>query len=294
MDEPAYSAAEVVVQASVRPAGVSSTRLVVERAPMHPLIARFLDVQRAATTLAGLPADELDRALIAAAAKDPQAKAAVLAANGKPQPGSASQEAVILLATDAATELVLVDEHLALPAKRATEALLREGASPTEARALIATAVLEEAFGYAEDPAVFDRSFLAESFGSLEVLATVTEDTVDGWLDAFSKKGAPAERPLRLGVAQALLEAAFADGPQPITPEHADDALDTLAETLASNELERAAKALVDFITFLGEQKVIGSERGRRLSALVTQAAAAGLGEGDDEEADDEDDDETE
>lgn len=256
---------------------------------MHPLIARFLDVQRAASTLADGAQDELDRAFAAAAARDPQAKAAVIAAKGKAQPTSSSQEAVILLATDAATELVLADEHLAEPATRAIEALLREGASPAEARALVATAVLEEAFGYAEDPAVFDRAFLAESLASLEALAHVTEDTVDGWLDAFSKQGPGPTRPLRVAVAQALLEAAFADGPQPITPEHTDDALDALAETLASNELGEAAKTLTEFVTYLGAQKVIGPERGRRLSALIAQAAAAGLGEGDDEELDHED-----
>lgn len=257
---------------------------------MHPVIARFLDVQRAAATLAKGDGDDVDRALLAAAKRDPQAKAAVLSALGKANPSSSAQEAAILLATDAATDQVLADPHLASAAQRATQALLEQGATPDEARALIATAVLEEAFGYAEDPAVFDRAFLTEAFGALEVLAAVTEDTVDAWLDAFGKKGPAPERPMRLAVAQALLEAAFGDGPQPITPEHMDDALDALAETVASNELATAAKALADFVTFLQEQRVIGPERGRRLTALVAQAAAAGLGEGDDEELDDDED----
>jgi hypothetical protein len=116
--------------------------------------------------------------------------------------------------------------------------------------------VFEEAFGSAEEPDTFDAEFVAETFDAYPALAKVDADVVDDWVEAFAKRGAPGERALRLAVAESLLESAWGEGPQAISSEHVDDALDAIAGSVAKTEVDQAAGMLTSFLGFLA---VLGS-----------------------------------
>ena len=260
---------------------------------MHPLIARFLDLPAAITALEKeekeFTLDSEEAALVTAAAAFPKARAAVLKARGSKSPSSEAQQQLIVLATRAATLRISVDPMLGPRITSAKAALQKEGATEPEADDLIAQAVLEEAFGYAEDPEVFDSEYLAETLDSLASLARVTQESVDDWLETFARSGAAGDRALRLKVAEVLLESAWSEGPQPITPEHLDDAIEQLADSVAESEFARASLTLAGFLGFLAEQHVIGEERKKRLEHVLKSATANGA-ESEDEGPDSEDD----
>lgn len=257
---------------------------------MHPVIARFLDLPAANGALEKLETettlDSEESALIAAAAANPKSRAIVLKAKGAKQPSNEAQQHLIVLATQAATSRIAVDPMLGPRVTNARAALEKEGASTEEAEALIAQAVLEEAFGYAEDPDEFDAAYLAETLESLVHLAALTQDTIDTWLEAFAKDGAAEQRALRLAVAEAVFESAWSEGPQPITPENIDEALERLADSVAASEFEKTTAVVEQFLTFLLGHHVIGRERLARLTALVKSASLGGAEpvEGEEEE----------
>ncbi len=261
---------------------------------MHPIIARFLDLPAAIATLEKLDTettlDSEESALITAAAAHPKSRAIVLKAKGAKSPSAEAQQHLIILATRAATQRIAVDSVLGPRVTSARAALEKEGASADEAEGLIAQAVLEEAFGYAEDPDSFDSAYLAETLESLPHLAAVTQDTLDAWFEAFAKEGSAEERALRLTVAEAVLESAWSDGPQPITPEHIDEALEKLADTVAQSEFGKTTQVAEQLLTFLLGKHVIGRERQARLSQIVKTSSGGGADpvEGEDgEEIDD-------
>lgn len=260
---------------------------------MHPLIARFIDLPAAILALEKADQestlDSEEAALIAASTAFPKARTAVLKARGTKTPSSETQQQLIVLATRAATLRIQVDPMLGPRVTSAKAALRGEGATEAEADGLIAQAVLEEAFGYAEDPEVFDAEYLAETLDSLAYLSRVTQETVDDWLERFARGGAAGDRALRLKVAEVLLESAWSEGPQPVTPEHLDDAVEQLADTVAESEFAKAAQTLTQFLDFLGEQHVVGSERKARLEQVLQSATARGAESEDDDEGQDED-----
>lgn len=251
---------------------------------MHPLIARFLDLSKAAAALEkgdrGTPLDPEEAAFYAAAKDDAWAADQIRKARGRKTPPTEAQHAQILLATEAAAAMVSADATLGPKVKRAEAALLAEGATREAADRLITMAVLEEAFGYAEAPDHFDVAYLSETFDTLLALATVTSDTVDDLLDGFAKQ-APAQKVLRLRVAEALFEAAWNEGPVPVTPEHVDDALDSLG----ASEAQQAGEQLAALLAFLAAKGLVGPQRLGRLTAIVKSAAAAGSDADDDEDA---------
>ncbi|MFZ5445727.1 MAG: hypothetical protein ACOZQL_37385 [Myxococcota bacterium] len=263
---------------------------------MHPLIARFIDLPVAVATLdkleneATLDSDE--SAFINAASAFPKARAAVLKARNSKSPSPEAQQQLIVLAVRAAAGRLAFDPTLGPRVATAKAALEKEGATPEEAEALIAQTLLEEAFGYAEDPEAFDADFVAETLESLVYLATVTQESIDGWLEAFSKKAPAGDRPLAVKVAETLLEAAWSDGPQPITPEHLDDAIDQLAQSVASSEVPKAIELVIALLAFLAEQRILGPERRKRLEQIAGSARNAGVEVSDEEEEEDADEDE--
>jgi hypothetical protein len=244
---------------------------------MHPLITHFLNLENAVTTLdraaqaVALSPDET--AFIAAAAAHEKAKASVLKGRGKKQPSNETQQALILLAAEAATARTEASEALGARVKAARAALLAEGAEPEEAHQLLVTAVLEESFGTPDSPDEFDEAGLGETFEELVALAAVTSDRVDDWLEAFAKHGDVGAQALRVKVAEALLEAAWSEGPQPIAAEHVDDAMENLAAEVARTEFDQAGLALVRFLEFLGQAGLIKPRRLARLSAVARAAA---------------------
>ncbi|MFT3709245.1 MAG: hypothetical protein QM817_16520 [Archangium sp.] len=260
---------------------------------MHPVIARFIDFSNALGTLQKTDSEQTldsdESAYLAAAAASPQAKAALLKAKDQKKPSSDVQQHLIVLATRAATIRIGVDAVLGPRITTAKTELQKEGATVEEADDLIAQAVLEEAFGYAEDPEHFDSPYLAETLESLAHLAHVTQETVDEWLETFAKEGTGDQRALNLKVAELLLESAWSEGPQPITPEHVDEALEQIADTVAQSEFTRALESLQRFLTALSKHHVIGVMRLERLEKLVSSARAAGA-DVDSEVEEDEDD----
>lgn len=260
---------------------------------MHPLIARFLSLPVALGTLekeeAEATVDSEESAFIQAANAFPRARAAVLKARGSKAPSNEAQQQLIILATRAAVLRLNVDPVFGPRVTTARAALEAEGATTAEADDLIAQAVLEESFGYAEDPKHFDAEFLAETIDSLSFLAKVTQEKLDDWLEQFARGGPAGDRALRLKVAELLLEAAWSDGPQPITPEHLDDAVEQLGDTVAQSEFEKATKTMGEFLGFLAQQQVIGAERKTRLEQVLQGAVTGGPDE-EAEETEDEDD----
>jgi hypothetical protein len=265
---------------------------------MHPLIARNLDLAKLIDTIErigqAVALDPDEAALAAELAREPKLKADLLKAKGRSQAPGALQQRAIVLGVKAATTRLLDDPALGPRAKAALAALEAEGASAVEARALVSEVLLDEAFGYAEDPGEFDAAYVGETLDSLVPLAKVNADLVDDWLERWAKRGAPGEQAMRLAVGQALLDVAWAEGPAPIAPEHLDDTLEHLSQTVASSELGKAALAVRGFVEFLAEQGIVGAERARRLGQLATSAslAPADSDEEEPEEDEDEDDDE--
>lgn len=263
---------------------------------MHPVIARFLDLPAAVAALekkdGEATLDSEESALIAAGERYPKSRKAVLEAKKSKSPSPAAQQHLIVLATRAATAIVALDSLLGPRVESAKAALQKEGASEEEAEDLVAQAVLEEAFGYAEDPDHFDKAYLAETLESLVHLAAMTQDAIDDWLEAFARGGAEGERALRLAVAERLLECAWGEGPQPITPEHVDDALEQLGDAVAASEFPRAVALLVELLEALRTRQVVGPLRLERLSQLARAAGNAGPdadeAPAEDEDADDE------
>ena len=260
---------------------------------MHPLIARFLDLPTAIATLEKAESDSTldadESALLAASIASPKSREAVLKAKGKQKASAEAEQHLIVLATRAATKRLAVDPKLGPRMTSARAALEKEGASAEEAEGLIAQAVLEEAFGYAEDPGAFDADYLAETFDSLAHLGAITQDTIDTWLEEFAKQGSADERALRLSVAEAVLESAWSDGPQPITPEHLDEALEKLGDLVAESDFAKATQTVELLLAFLLSKHVVGRERAERLSHLAKTASTGGADPFEDE-AQDEDD----
>lgn len=253
---------------------------------MHALMRRFLDVTKVLEVLDS-PADDDARALVSTLSADRGLVEQLRAAKGKPA-SNELQQRVIVAATRAAAARLADDERLGPKAKAARDALMAGGGSEDEAQALIEQAVLDEGFGWVDDPDEFDANFLAETLDGLAPLATVDADVVEAWVDEFVKQAAAPQRAMRLAAAEALLEAAWGEGPQPIAAEHVDDAMDTLARSVASAELERAGEALVEVLRFLATKQIVGTTRLERLTDIAKAAARAPeLGE-DEEESDEE------
>lgn len=260
---------------------------------MHPVIARFLDLGQLIATIekaqqaVSLDADEA--AIMAELGQASGLKEQLLKAKGRTQTPRPLQQRAIVVAVRAATQRLLTDEGLGAPSRAAMAALEAEGASTDEAQALVAQVLLDEAFGYAEDPTHFDRDYVKETLATLLSLAKVNADQVDDWLEAFARAEGPTKQALRMTVGEALLDAAWNDGPSPIAPEHLDDALEHLEQTVASADRLQAFEAMKGFIAFLVGKSIIGQERAGRLSTLV-DAAAAGPSESPEEETDEDED----
>lgn len=244
---------------------------------MHPLIARFLDFPTAIATLdkdGEATLDSFESALLGSASEFPKIRSTILKARGSSRPSVEAQQQLLVLSARAAVRRICVDPVLGPLVVLAKAALQREGASAAEADDLIAQAVLEEAFGYGGDPNVFDSAFLAETLHSISHLALVTQETVDEWLDAFARGGAPGDRPLRLKAAELLLENAWGQGPEPITPEHLDDAIEQLGDAVARPDWPKATQALGEFLSYLSEKQIIGEQRRARLAHLLLSATS--------------------
>ncbi len=228
---------------------------------MHPLQRRFLDVAAVVSALEGQTTDDDALALVAAVRAEAGLEKKLLAAKGKALPNELQQR-LIVTSTKAAAARLLADDATGPRTQAALDGVIAAGAAKDEAMTLVQQAVLDEGFGWADDPEDFDVAFLLETIDSLPALARIDADWVEAQVDAFVKQVDVKERPLRLAVADALLEAAWSDGPQPIAAEHVDDAMEHLARSVASQELERARRR--------GRER----RRGRRRRVKATSPAS--------------------
>jgi hypothetical protein len=254
---------------------------------MHPLMRRFLDLSKVIEVLEQGPDDDDARALVSVIVSEGTLKQQTLTAKGKQTIPIDLQQRLIIASTKAATERVAADATLGPKVRAAIDAVVAAGGSEEEGRSLVYQSVLDEGFGWPEDPEDFDAAFLAETLDALVPLASVDSEVVEAWVDAFVKQVDAPLRPMRLAVAESLFESAWSEGPQPIAAEHVDDAIESLSRSVARSDREKAGAALVDFLAFLSEKKLIGGARLARLTEVATAAATASESE-DDEESDDE------
>lgn len=245
---------------------------------MHPILARFLSVDAAADVLRREENGEVlraeERPLAEAARAFPQHRAALLGAREKrrgpsPEPDLEAQQAVVVLAAHAALRALADDETLTGPLRAAREALQAEGAGQAESDQLIASLLLEEAFGYEDDPDRFDRDFVRSSLEEIPELARLTRSGVDELVRTFGETAEAGWAMAHELAARALFEAAWAEGPQAINPEHITEAREALSAKLPSSERGRAGESLRRMVEHLRGQRLVSAERARRLIAVL-------------------------
>jgi hypothetical protein len=256
---------------------------------VHPVIAAFLNVNTAIDTLerglAGTLSSPQEAAFVSAAKAHGDLSAYVLQAKGKAKPSEDAQNATILLAVRAALSVLPQDPQLAPAAKKAREALEAAGADKDQIEQLLGGVLVEEAFTGDNDPSRFDKAFVIESFSELPELAKLDADSVTDLVDRFAETAKVDVRPLYVSVTDALLQAAWGEGPQSINVEHVDDALNQLA--IDENETEGVKTTLEVLLRFLSAHKFIGP---LRLNRLLTHVKQWQLGDSDDGDLPDEDD----
>jgi hypothetical protein len=242
---------------------------------MHPLLARYLNLDAAADTLSredqGQVLKSQEQTYASTAHKFPDERSALLAARGQSNPSPQTQAALVRLASHATVRALEDHADLGPLLASSRETLVKEGAEPEEADRFLAALVLEEAFG--DDTSVddFDAEALRETLEQVPALAALTQDRVAGLGDAFVRTAAPDWRRAHELAARALLEAAWMEGPEPINAEHVDAAQETLAEQLGKAEEARGAEALRRFLQFLKKAQLLGP---RRLEKLERRIAA--------------------
>ncbi|WP_205519666.1 hypothetical protein [Pyxidicoccus caerfyrddinensis] len=244
---------------------------------MHPVLARFLAADAARETLRKQQSGEAlspeEQAFIEAATAHPKHKGVLLGVSGRAL-SSDAQASLVLLAAHAAARAMREDADLAEPTRKARAALSEEGASDEEADAFIASILLEEAFGYEQDVDAFDAEYVKESLGEVPALASLTKEAVDALFLSFVKGAAnDAERKVREGMARALFDIAWSEGPAPINPEHMEAVLDAEVVDRPEEEQEAKVHATAQLLQALSKEGLVGPIRLSRLRAL--------LGEGD-------------
>jgi hypothetical protein len=242
---------------------------------MHPLIARYLDLDTARETLqkekAGEPLGPEEQLFLATASEHADKRAAVLGSKGTRSASSDAQAALLFLAAHTAARALGEDAELAAAAAKAREALGREGASPEETEAFIASILLEEAFGYEEEEVDrFDSAYVKEALGEVPALAALTRERVDALLTGFVEAGTTEkQKAVRERIAEALVELAWSEGPAPINPEHMEGLLESQLQDRTEEELEEGLRATVDFLQALAREGLIGPQRLSRLRAVL-------------------------
>ncbi len=240
---------------------------------MHPVLARFLAADAARETLhkqqSGGELSPEEKAFTDAAAANPKHQAVLMGVGGRALSTDA-QASLVLLAAHAAVRALANDATLAGPTQKAREALTEEGASPEETDAFLASILLEEAFGYEQDVDAFDSEYVKEALGEVPALAGLTKEAVDALFLAFVKGAAnDAERKVREGMARALFDIAWSEGPAPINPEHMEAVLDAEVVDRPEEEQEAKVQATAQLLQALAKEGLIGPIRLSRLRAML-------------------------
>jgi hypothetical protein len=226
---------------------------------MHPTLAQFLDLHVAWETLdSARKGEELEApeaSFARTAAAHPDLTSAVLAGKGAPQAGEEAERALVLLAALTAVSSLGADEATAEPLRQARRALSEAGASEDEADAFIAQLVMEEAFGFEHEADDFHAPLFLETLGTVGALLALEEPDVTALVQAFVD-GAPARKgTLYRDAARALLQQAWSEGVEPLSPEHVQGARAELGKRSGADE------ALAAFLEHLETAKLVGPLR---------------------------------
>lgn len=240
---------------------------------MHPVLARFL------------PPDELRNALLKYARGEPLDAEEALAAKAgdafpeardalveKPEeeadPGELEQT-VLLLGIHASRLAIEEDPELAAAADAARAALEREGATAENANEMIASILLEEAFGYDDEADDFDRAFVLASMGEIPQLAELTPEGVHSLHDRFVSAG--DKQDVREKVLSALLEVAWGDGPAAINPEHIEEAWAKVSRGVRSAATREERRVVMEeALELLAALELVSELRAERLRRKLT------------------------
>ncbi len=209
------------------------------------------------------PDEPTDEAFVSAARARPDLWCAVERAAGRAHPPEDAQNALLVLAAQTATTVLVDDDRLTGPLERAWSALRAEGATEDQIDALIGAVLLEEAFGDDMPADGFDAAFVAESLETLAELATVTPDRATALEIAFAGGPDGPERRARRIAAQALCGVAWAEGPDLISREH----LEAAATRLEPDQ----RRALEEFVDHLAEMRLVGPLRRARLRRVLSE-----------------------
>jgi hypothetical protein len=243
---------------------------------MHPLLARYMDLDAARQTLsrraegAELTAEE--RAWLGAADALPDAREVVAGAAEDDAEEQDVQEPLLLLAAHAAAAALGAEPRLQPALARAREALVAEGATPDQVSEFVASLVMEEAFGYEDEADDFDADFVADSLGEVPQLARLTAESVEEIERGF--RGGRAD-PVRGAVVQSLVRQAWGEGPAFINPEHVEAALDEARGVLSKKEREQVPAVLGELLAALHGKGLVSARRLERLQARLADAAGA-------------------
>lgn len=218
------------------------------------------------------PSDE--QPFVDAANASPEQKAEIIKARGKGKPPSTTQEALIYLAAHAAARSLKWDAALHPALSSARAALMSEGADEEDVHQFLASMVLEEAFGYEHDEEEFDRPFFEETLKTVPELARLTQETVRQLVVSFVKTADAQEQPAFGAAAQALIETAWEDGPEPINPEHVEAALVTVFDKNGEAQKAKTIEGMRRFVGFLARSGLIGPLRQSELMHAVERLAA--------------------
>lgn len=203
------------------------------------------------------PIEPGEPAFVAAARARPDLWSVVERAEGRPHPPEEAQNALLVLAAQAAATQLEDDARLSSVFERTRVALESEGAKGQEIYGLVGALLLEEAFGDESPADGFDWAFVAESLETLRELTMLSPERVAALESAFASGTTGAEQRSRRLACQALFGAAWAEGPDLITCEHLQEA----AARLQPAELS----TLSELVDHLAQVKLVGPRRLERL-----------------------------
>lgn len=237
---------------------------------MHPLLLKFLtpDAARAVALKAEGTLDADQQAFADALQRFPDYAEALRNSKGRTA-SPELQQMLLLVGSSAAVHQLQSHPRLGEPLRKARAALEAQGGSAEQCDFVLSVILLEEALASEESPETFDEAFVAETLDTVPALAALTEETVGELLDeADAQEGAPGR-----AAAALLLQAAWEDGPQPVTVEHLEEATQGLGE-LPKRQRSEALRGLEAAIAALSGRGLIGPRRRGRLEQGLALARA--------------------
>ncbi|HLT28495.1 MAG TPA: hypothetical protein VK013_00505 [Myxococcaceae bacterium] len=233
---------------------------------MHPLFARFMQLEPSRQALLRREAEvgpDAEEALwLSVADAFPAARDAVADADPEDPDDPDLVEPLILLAAHASLRALENDPRVSGPLQDAVAALLAEGATEEQARTLVASLILEEAFDEDQPAERFDADFIATSLVEVPALAALTPESVQSLRDDFV--GRPGD-PIRKAAFDALTGAAWDEGPQFIHGEHLEAAYDEGRRRLNKDQRPGLQSALEALLEHLAKAQLLSARRHQRL-----------------------------